>query len=95
MNSHRLLVTLFATGWFGLTLAAPALTPLEPTLAAPLKLNDLQGKEVTLQDYRGKVVLINFWATYCKPCREEMPSLATTMNGTRFVVCAVWGALSS
>ena len=75
MNSHRLLVTLFATGWFGLTLAAPALTPLEPTLAAPLKLNDLQGKEVTLQDYRGKVVLINFWATYCKPCREEMPSL--------------------
>jgi thiol-disulfide isomerase/thioredoxin len=75
MKTCRLIATLFATGWFGLTLAAPALTPLDPTLTAPLKLNDLQGKAVSLQDFRGKVVLINFWATYCKPCREEMPSL--------------------
>ena len=75
MNTRRLLVALLATGCFGLSLAAPALTPVEPTAAAPTKLNDVQGKTVSLQDFRGKVVLVNFWATYCKPCREEMPSL--------------------
>src|SRR5918996_751510 len=50
--------------------------PLTVGKAAPdFSLPDLNDKTVRLSDYRGKVVFLNFWATWCKPCREEMPSM--------------------
>ena len=51
-----------------------------PRASAPkpvpeLQLEDAQGRKRALADFRGKVVLLNIWATWCTPCREEMPAL--------------------
>lgn len=45
-----------------------------------LKLKDLFGTEQSLSQYKGRIVILNFWATYCLPCREEMPDLAALQN---------------
>lgn len=55
-------------------LDAMILPPIEMDQPAPeLTLFDLDGKQVSLSDFRGQVVLLNNWATWCPPCREEMP----------------------
>src|SRR5215472_6424456 len=62
-------------------------------LAADFKLKDLKGDEISLASLRGKVVFLNIWATWCAPCREEMPSIESLYNDFKtnkdFVVLAV------
>jgi peroxiredoxin len=65
---------------------------LEGNTVPDFTLKDLAGKDVTLSSLRGKVVLLNFWATWCPPCREEIPSmmrLNQAMTGKPFQMLAV------
>ena len=61
-------------------------------LAAPFELTALDGRVVKSSELAGKVVLVNFWATWCGPCKEEMPSLARLqkqLDPTQFALLTV------
>ncbi|MBI5777245.1 MAG: redoxin domain-containing protein, partial [Nitrospirae bacterium] len=80
-KGNRLVVTLVAVAVlvavFGIVwLQSSKYEPPKVGKVAPdFSLVDLNDKEVRLSDLRGKVVFLNFWATWCKPCKEEMPSM--------------------
>lgn len=66
--------------------------PAVGTTAEDFQLTDLAGKRQSLSQYRGKVVLVNFWATWCKPCTTEMPAMQAMYDKLQdkgFVVLAV------
>ena len=73
--------------------AAPLLAPVTTNYPAPqLALIDLQGKPVSIEEYHGQVILVNNWATWCPPCKIEMPGLQayfTTHAAEGFVVVAI------
>ena len=76
----RLLIAVVLISVSGM-LQAANLKAVEDNVAAPsLVLKDLQGKQHDLNDYKGLVVLVQFWATYCGPCRKEMPSMNKMMK---------------
>lgn len=67
--------------------------PIQPGLEVPdFAFPDINGKQISLSDHKGKVVLVNIWATWCPPCRQEMPSmqrLYEKFKGENFEILAV------
>ena len=55
-----------------------------PTPISSLIFEDFLGNEINLKDYHGKLVIINFWATWCTPCKKEMPSLDNLYQDNSF-----------
>jgi peroxiredoxin len=87
----RLVVALCLAGAAGLV-SGVELKAWEGGETPALALEDLKGKSHSLAEYKGKVVLVNFWATWCEPCRAEMPSidrLRNSLKGKPFEVLAV------
>jgi thiol-disulfide isomerase/thioredoxin len=84
---RRSLVLCFLAG-FALSLfplATKAQLPVirfvkDPDPAPDFQVKDIDGKEVSLSAYKGKVILLNFWATWCGPCRAEIPGLVDLQN---------------
>jgi len=82
-----------------LTLSAPlqaarqGMKAIEPRIIAPaLEMTDMDGEPQKLADLRGKVVIVNFWATWCPPCRAELPSMNRAwekLDHDRFAMLAV------
>ena len=55
-----------------------------PKLYEDVTFMDINQKSVNLDDFKGKLIIINFWATWCAPCKEEMPSLDNLQSNTKF-----------
>ena len=94
MARRRGLRIALVTAAVGLALAGGlfALSRRGPKRAPDFAVTDLQGRTVRLSALRGKVVVLNLWATWCAPCVEEMPSIErlwSTLRGDGFALLAV------
>jgi peroxiredoxin len=69
------------------------INPIKGNKRVPdFSLKDLTGKKVEIKQYKGKIIFLNFWATWCGPCKEEMPSLEVLhrqFKGDNFVLLTI------
>ena len=95
---RRLLLTVAlwaaaSPAWADDPLAAMKIARVPPgTVAAPFELKSLDGKSVQLADMKGKVIVVNFWATWCGPCKQEMPAferLRQKLDPERFALLTI------
>ncbi|MBK5279104.1 MAG: TlpA family protein disulfide reductase [Bacteroidia bacterium] len=75
---YPLLIILASCG--GVTKDQPASTTDKVKGVAKVKLKELDNQDIDLDQYKGKTIFINFWATWCKPCLQEMPSIERLQN---------------
>jgi thiol-disulfide isomerase/thioredoxin len=79
VNGHMVLPSRAALALIAAIIPLPAaafnFAPSEPAPAPEVAFEDAAGNPLTLEDFRGQVVVLNLWATWCAPCRHEMPSL--------------------
>lgn len=86
----KLIFTLVLLAAFSLGALAVRVGVAVGDSAPDFKLTDLDGKEVSLRDFRGKAVVLNFWATWCPPCRAELPDFQKEHEKARdFVILTV------
>ncbi len=69
------------------------IAPQVGALAPALSLTDLDGRPVTLADFRGRPVVLNYWASWCEPCRDEFPELRDALAAHASDGLAVVGVL--
>ena len=77
--------------------AAPAVDPMQEWVGKPapdLKIKDLQGNAFSIADLKGKKIVLDFWATWCPPCKEMIPDLIKLRNGTPDAQLAILGLSS-
>ncbi len=98
--SNQMYFKILIVSWLviGLTLFSSATvfamgeTPHSPAKTLDFTLKDMEGNSHTLSAYRGRIVFLNFWASWCPPCREEMPSMQktyTSWDKNKYVMLAV------
>ncbi|HEV2362781.1 MAG TPA: TlpA disulfide reductase family protein [Caulobacteraceae bacterium] len=94
MRPITALVAIISSAAIALAPAAQAAKIVVGKPAPPFKATTFDGRTVTLADYQGKVLILNFWATWCAPCRQELPLIAIYYDQRRMVGLRVLGVTS-